>query len=95
VSDTTLVSLGLPLIPLIESINVAKPEEATLWMPSQLPSALREELCAPGLIEAELRLRISACESDLHHIRRHICILTALIQHKKVHVDGPGQKQNL
>jgi hypothetical protein len=82
-------------IPKIEQFGVLSPELATLWMPSQLPAGIRDRLCESGLADTELRLRLAALEGSLHHIRRQIRVRSALLRHKKMHIDGPGQKENV
>jgi hypothetical protein len=88
-------TIDLNAIPKIQPFSVLTPETSALWMPSQLPTNIRDCLCEPGLANTELRLRLSILSSSLHHIRRQIRVRSALIRHKKTHVNGPGQKENV
>ena len=38
---------------------------------------------------------MAALDTNLHQVRRQILARTALLQFKKAHVDGPGQKHNM
>ncbi|KAI0059388.1 hypothetical protein BV25DRAFT_1785942, partial [Artomyces pyxidatus] len=72
--------------------NSDRPEYTTLWLPSQIPANLRSSGCTAGLIEKEIRLRVAQADDALHHIRRQLRVRLALIHHKRIHVDGPGQR---
>ncbi|KAA1478738.1 hypothetical protein DENSPDRAFT_788380, partial [Dentipellis sp. KUC8613] len=77
-----------------EASATPKPEFEKLWMPSDLPLALRNAGILPGLVEKEWRLREAEAEDALHEIRRLIRVHLGLRNYKKKQVNGPGQKCN-
>jgi hypothetical protein len=70
------------------------PESIPLWLPSSLPSGLRDTGCVDGLIEKECRLRLAEANDALVALRRQLRITTGVFNYKKTHVSGTGQKSN-
>ncbi|KIM73218.1 hypothetical protein PILCRDRAFT_15408 [Piloderma croceum F 1598] len=70
------------------------PEAIPLWLPSSLPSRLRESGCVDGLVEKERRLRLAEADDALVALRRQLRITTGVFNYKKTHVSGTGQKSN-
>jgi hypothetical protein len=70
------------------------PESTELWLPSSLPSGLRESGCIDGLVEKERRLRLAEADDALVALRRQLRITTGVFNYKKTHVSGTGQKSN-
>jgi hypothetical protein len=71
-----------------------KPELTKLWLPSALPSGLRETGCIGGLLDKERRLRLAEADDALVALRRQLRITTGVFNYKKTHVSGTGQKAN-
>jgi hypothetical protein len=70
------------------------PETIPLWLPSALPSGLRESGCVDGLVEKERRLRLAEADDALVALRWQLRITTGVFNYKKTHVSGTGQKSN-
>ncbi|KAI0054627.1 hypothetical protein BV25DRAFT_1843527 [Artomyces pyxidatus] len=68
-----------------------KAENTKLWLPSELPEALRRAGCSAGLAGKEMRLRTAQADDALHQIRRQLRLRLAWVHEKKIHIDGPGQ----
>jgi hypothetical protein len=71
-----------------------KPESLQLWLPSSVPSGLREAGCVDGLLDKECRLRLAEADDALIALRRQLRITTGVFNYKKTHVSGTGQKSN-
>ncbi|KIM72769.1 hypothetical protein PILCRDRAFT_15830 [Piloderma croceum F 1598] len=70
------------------------PEAIPLWLPSSLPSGLRESGCVDGLVEKERRLQLAEADDALVSLRQQLRITTGVFNYKKTHVSGTGQKSN-
>ena len=70
------------------------PESIELWLPSSLPSGLRETGCVDGLAEKESHLRVAEADDALVALRRQLRITMGIFNYKKTHVSGTGQKSN-
>ena len=71
-----------------------KPELAALWLPSNMPSHLRESGCVDGLLEKEKQLRLADANDALAGLRRQLQIMMGVFNYKKAHVSGSGQRAN-
>lgn len=80
-------SLDLPL----EDANLNEPEEIPLWLPSCFPDVSK---ATPPVRAAELRLRIAQADDSLNEVRRTRRIVQSLVEYKKKHVSGTGNKAN-
>lgn len=65
-----------------------KPELAALWLPSNMPSHLRESGCVGGLLEKE---KLADANDALAGLRRQLRIMMGVFNYKKAHVSGSGQ----
>lgn len=74
--------------------DTEKPESMQLWLPSSLPTGLRETGCVNGLVDKERRLRLAEADDALVALRRQLRITTGVFNYKKTHVSGTGQKAN-
>ena len=86
VSD--LANSGLP------SPSFETPESTNLFLPSSLPSRLRDNPTIKKIAAKELRLRIAQADdslADIRHLRR---LITGLTNFKKLNVSGTGNKPN-
>lgn len=83
------------VIPAVESKEpLALAESLPLYLPSGLPSHLRNESCSVKLLRNEVLLRIAQCDDSLVDLRRLRRVLTGIGQFKWMHVSGTGQKAN-
>ncbi|KAJ6482785.1 hypothetical protein C8R45DRAFT_1100033 [Mycena sanguinolenta] len=75
-----------PLLPR----NSAKPETIKIFLPSSVPTANREAVCAPGLVAQEDRLCKAQAEDTLCDLRRGL--RTQIFAHKlkRQHLSGQG-----
>ncbi len=69
-------------------------ENATLFLPSQLPLSLWGTGCMSGLHKIELKLRIAQAGDALEQLKHHLCVYSGLVHYKIRQVSGPGQKAN-
>ena len=74
--------------------DTEKPESMQLWLPSSLPTGLRETGCVNGLVDKECHLRLAEADDALVALRRQLRITTGVFNYKKTHVSGTGQKAN-
>ena len=86
VSD--LANSGLP------SPSFETPESTNLFLPSSLPSRLRDNPTIKKIAAKELRLRIAQADDSLADIRRLRRLITGLTNFKKLNVSGTGNKPN-
>lgn len=70
------------------------PESIQLWLPSSVPSGLRETGCLDGLVEKECRLQVAEADDTLVALRQQLRITTGVFNYKKTYVSGTGQKSN-
>ena len=68
-----------------------KPELAALWLPSNMPSHLRESGCVGGLLKKEKQLCLADANDALAGLRRQLRIMMGVFNYKKAHVSGSGQ----
>lgn len=73
---------------------VVQPENVSLFLPSQIPSSLRETCLMNGLDKAKYRLRIVQAGDALDRLRRRLCVYSNLVAYKIKHLSGPGQRAN-
>ncbi|PPQ99597.1 hypothetical protein CVT26_009183 [Gymnopilus dilepis] len=64
------------------------PEDAKLWLPSQLPVAVRSLICVNNLPEIEEKLRTAQCYDALDSLRHILKIKTRLIKFKNKNIRG-------
>ncbi|KAH9885590.1 hypothetical protein C8Q73DRAFT_659447, partial [Cubamyces lactineus] len=69
-----------------------KAEHIKLWLPSYLPSPLREQPSLAGLTRKEARLRLAQLSDSLEDIRRFLRVLTGITEFKRLNVVGSGQR---
>lgn len=67
-------------------------EAMQLWLPSDIPLALRSDGTVQSLADQELRLRLAQADGSLSDIRRLRRIMAGITQFKRLNVDGTGQK---
>jgi hypothetical protein len=70
------------------------PESTNLFLPSSLPSKLRENPTIMRIAAKELRLRIAQADDALSDIRCLRRLITGLTNFKKLNVSGAGNKPN-
>ena len=63
--------------------DTEKPESMQLWLPSSLPTGLRETGCVNGLVDKERRLRLAEADDALVALRRQLRITTGVFNYKK------------
>ena len=71
-----------------------KPKQATLWLPSNMPSHLWEGGCVGGLLEKEKQLCLADASDALAGLHRQLRIMIVVFNYKKTHVSGSGQQVN-
>ena len=71
-----------------------KPQQATLWLPSNMPSHLWEGGCVGGLLEKEKQLHLADASDALAGLHRQLWIMIGVFNYKKTHVSGSGQQAN-
>ena len=71
-----------------------KPEQATLWLPSNMPSHLWEGGCVGGLLEKEKQLHLADASDALAGLHCQLRIMIGVFNYKKAHVSGSGQRAN-
>ncbi|KAF8190273.1 hypothetical protein K438DRAFT_1536944, partial [Mycena galopus ATCC 62051] len=76
--------------PPLPANETAKPETIKIYLPSSLPVADREAVCAPGLVAQEERLRKAQAEDALRHLRRGLRTRTFAHKFKRQHLLGQG-----
>jgi len=75
------------LLDAIDPILLADhPEDIELWLPSALPSAVRNAQCIAGLPKLEYRVRFAQAAKALHDIRRLRRLTRVLITSSKAHI---------
>ena len=78
----------------IPSLTFEKPESTNLFLPSSLPSKLRDNPTIKKIAAKEMRLRIAQADDALADIRRLCQLITGLTNFKKLNVSGTGNKPN-
>ncbi|KAJ3476825.1 hypothetical protein NLI96_g10890 [Meripilus lineatus] len=83
------------LLPQVESVDVAKPEDTKLLLPSQVPPRLREA-CLGNVADKEWQLRLGQLGDSLAQVRRSLCVRTHLMKYKQKNVRGqrPNTRHN-
>ncbi|KAF7367949.1 hypothetical protein MSAN_00860000 [Mycena sanguinolenta] len=76
--------------PPLPARNTAKPETIKIFLPSSVPAADREAVCAPGLVAQEDRLRKAQAEDALRDLRRGLRTRTFAHKFKRQHLSGQG-----
>ncbi|PBK63848.1 hypothetical protein ARMSODRAFT_990134 [Armillaria solidipes] len=64
------------------------PEEMKLWLPSEIPSEWRHEVCVEGLPAIEDRLRMAQCNDALQGIRHALRLKLRMVQFKNKNTRG-------
>ncbi|KAK7041917.1 hypothetical protein VNI00_008898 [Paramarasmius palmivorus] len=68
-----------------------QPENAKLWLPSDLPGDRIDVVCAPGLRKVEAKLQHARCYDSLHGVRHTLRIKTRMMLFKNSNVRGQRQ----
>ena len=76
----------------LPSPSFETPESTNLFLPSSLPSKLRDNSSIKKIAAKELRLRIAQADDSLADIRRLRRLITGLTNFKKLNVSGTGNK---
>ncbi|KAH9885585.1 hypothetical protein C8Q73DRAFT_795737 [Cubamyces lactineus] len=66
----------------------------SLWLPSSLPSSLRQGDLAQRLTNIERQMRLAQLEDSLNDIRRLRRVLKGVAEFKRLNVSGTGNKPN-
>jgi hypothetical protein len=66
-------------------------EAVKLWMPHEMPSALRGAGCVGGLCATEAKLRVSQCENSLVMLRTRLHAKRHFISYRNANVTGQIQ----
>ncbi|PPQ86610.1 hypothetical protein CVT24_009822 [Panaeolus cyanescens] len=64
------------------------PEDQKIWLPSDLPADVREELCYEGLANQEEKLRTGQCTDSLESLRNSLKLKLRLLKDKNQNVRG-------
>ncbi|KAF8057953.1 hypothetical protein FPV67DRAFT_1676638 [Lyophyllum atratum] len=64
------------------------PEQADLWLPSQLPQTRRDTVCSAGLPAMEAKLRVAQCYDALEGIRHVLRLKTRMVQFRNANIRG-------
>ena len=73
----------------LESTSTAiHPEDAIIWLPSQIPATLRLRVCSPELPEIEERIRTAHCYDGLDTIRHVLTVKSRMVMFKNKNVRG-------
>jgi len=76
-----------PFLDAVDTVLLADhPENVTLWLPSALPSALRDTQCVTGLPQLEYRLRYAQATNALHDIRNFRRLTRILVLKTQSHI---------
>ena len=78
----------------VPSPSLETPESTNLFLPSSLPSSLRDNPTIEKIATKELQLRIAQADDLLADIRRLRRLITGLINFKKLNISGTGNKPN-
>ncbi|KAJ7178448.1 hypothetical protein C8R43DRAFT_1084402 [Mycena crocata] len=80
--------LGRQTTPPLPPGNSTKPEGMAIYLPSSLPADIREQLCVPGLVEQEDRLREAQAGEALRDLRSGLRTRTFAHQFKRKNTSG-------
>ena len=73
----------------LESTSTAiHPEDAIIWLPSQIPAAIRPRVCSPELPDIEERIRTTHCYDGLDTIRHVLTVKSRMVMFKNKNVRG-------
>ena len=64
------------------------PEDAIIWLPSQIPENLRSRICYPRLADIEDKIRTAHCYDSLDTVRRVLNVKSRLVEFKNRNVRG-------
>ncbi|KDR70910.1 hypothetical protein GALMADRAFT_144380 [Galerina marginata CBS 339.88] len=64
------------------------PEDAAIWLPSNIPAPHREMICGPGLVTIEKRLRVSQAHDALENVRHVLKIKSRMVSFKNKNIRG-------
>ncbi|PPR02922.1 hypothetical protein CVT26_009777 [Gymnopilus dilepis] len=70
------------------TLDSDKAELVKLWLPSDLPKAIRDDLCIAGLAASEEKLREAQCYDALDSIRSTLRLKTRMVQFKNKNIRG-------
>lgn len=74
----------------LETTSTAHPEDATIWLPSQIPAAVRSRICYLDLPGIEERIRTAHCHDGLDALHRVLTIKACMVLFKNKNI--PGQR---
>ncbi|EEB90386.1 hypothetical protein MPER_11415 [Moniliophthora perniciosa FA553] len=66
----------------------ANPENAKLWLPSELPSDLIDRLCMKDVRQVEAKLQLARCFDSLHGVRHTLRVKTRMMLFKNTNIRG-------
>ncbi len=74
-------------------------EDCEVWdmrlhLPSEFASEQRHRVCAPGLADKELRLRVAQADDSLDDLRKTLRTVSTLTRHQRTHTAGAGVAAN-
>jgi len=67
---------------------IDQPEGTIIWLPSQIPAALRSRVCYAGLADIEERIRTAHCYDNLDAVRHVLKIKSRMVDFKNKNVRG-------
>jgi len=86
--QTTLES-NSPSNPQLNSTpTVGHPEDAIIWLPSQIPSTQHLRVCYAGLADIEEKIRTAHCYDNLEAVRHVLIIKSRMVAFKNHNVRG-------
>ncbi|EEB90061.1 hypothetical protein MPER_11784 [Moniliophthora perniciosa FA553] len=62
-----------------DNVEVVRPELQKLWLPSELPPDQVDQICVPGLQDAEAKLQSARCHDSLALLRRTLTVKTRMM----------------
>jgi hypothetical protein len=65
-----------------------RPEDAIIWLPSQIPPHHRSRVCYSGLADIEEKIRVAQCYDNLDTVRHVLNIKSRLVEFKNLNVRG-------
>ncbi|KAF9552469.1 hypothetical protein CPC08DRAFT_738160 [Agrocybe pediades] len=71
------------------------PEDAEIWLPSNIPTEHRTRVCSPGLPDKEEKLRLAQCHDSLDTIRHILRIKSRMVAFKNQNVRGQREGTRL
>lgn len=68
--------------------DAERPEDAVIWLPSQIPTLHRLRVCYPRLADIEEKIRMAQCYDSLDTVRHVLNIKSRLVEFKNRNVRG-------